>query len=214
MGDSSALGFSHFIAQSDIVARVLLVVLAVMSAISWYLIVSKGIAQVVRQFGIPIEMLDAALSGQPGPAAAPAVDPAQIARQATEQMRREFQQMAAQSAAKQAQARLEKFKANHEAFEDVRDRMADILTARGVTNPSDEDLEGAYSVAVAVDPEWSKVTKQREEAKAATARQAEVQRAKAAAVSIKPNPAVAATRKGPTTLREDLEEAIQQSQRT
>ena len=49
MGDSSALGFSHFIAQSDIVARVLLVVLAAMSAISWYLIVSKGIAQVVRQ---------------------------------------------------------------------------------------------------------------------------------------------------------------------
>ena len=49
MGDSSALGFSHFIAQSDIVAKVLLVVLAAMSAISWYLIVSKGIAQVVRQ---------------------------------------------------------------------------------------------------------------------------------------------------------------------
>ena len=49
MRDSSALGFSHFIAQSDIVAKVLLVVLAAMSAISWYLIVSKGIAQVVRQ---------------------------------------------------------------------------------------------------------------------------------------------------------------------
>ena len=49
MGDSSALGFSHFIAQSDIVAKVLLVVLAAMSAISWYLIVSKGIAQLVRQ---------------------------------------------------------------------------------------------------------------------------------------------------------------------
>lgn len=49
MGDGSALGFGHFIAQSDLVARVLLVVLAAMSAISWYLIVSKGIAQVVRQ---------------------------------------------------------------------------------------------------------------------------------------------------------------------
>ena len=49
MGDGSALGFSHFIAQSDIVAKVLLVILAAMSAISWYLIVSKGIAQVVRQ---------------------------------------------------------------------------------------------------------------------------------------------------------------------
>jgi biopolymer transport protein ExbB len=49
MGDASALGFGHFLEHSDIVARVLLVVLAAMSAISWYLIVSKGISQIVRQ---------------------------------------------------------------------------------------------------------------------------------------------------------------------
>src|SRR5829696_8758689 len=49
MGDTSALGFGHFLANADAVATVLLVVLAVMSAISWYLIVSKGIAQVIRQ---------------------------------------------------------------------------------------------------------------------------------------------------------------------
>jgi biopolymer transport protein ExbB len=49
MGDTSALGFGHFIAQSDIVAKVLLAVLVIMSAISWYLIVYKGVSQVVRQ---------------------------------------------------------------------------------------------------------------------------------------------------------------------
>jgi biopolymer transport protein ExbB len=49
MGDASSLGFGHFLQQADIVARVLLVVLVVMSAISWYLIVYKGIGQVVRQ---------------------------------------------------------------------------------------------------------------------------------------------------------------------
>ncbi len=49
MGDASSLGFHHFLQQSDIVARILLAVLAAMSAISWYLIVSKGISQVVRQ---------------------------------------------------------------------------------------------------------------------------------------------------------------------
>lgn len=49
MGDASSLGFGHFIAQADIVAKVLLGVLAVMSAISWYLIVYKGVSQVVRQ---------------------------------------------------------------------------------------------------------------------------------------------------------------------
>ena len=49
MGDSSSLGFGHFLQYSDIVARILLVVLAIMSAISWYLIVYKGISQVIRQ---------------------------------------------------------------------------------------------------------------------------------------------------------------------
>src|SRR3984893_11527638 len=49
MGDASSLGFGHFLQQSDIVARVLLVVHVVMSAISWYLIVYKGISLVVRQ---------------------------------------------------------------------------------------------------------------------------------------------------------------------
>jgi biopolymer transport protein ExbB len=49
MGDPSSLGFGHFLEHSDLVTRTLLVVLALMSAISWYLIVLKGIGQVVRQ---------------------------------------------------------------------------------------------------------------------------------------------------------------------
>src|ERR1700738_1546868 len=49
MSDPSSLGFGHFLLQSDPVIRVLLTVLVLMSAISWYLIVLKGISQVVRQ---------------------------------------------------------------------------------------------------------------------------------------------------------------------
>src|SRR5262249_7529796 len=49
MGDTNSLGFGHFLASADLVAKVLLVVLAVMSAISWYLIVYKGISRVIRQ---------------------------------------------------------------------------------------------------------------------------------------------------------------------
>jgi biopolymer transport protein ExbB len=49
MSDASPLGFGHFLTQSDPVIRALLVVLAVMSAISWYLIVMKGVSQIVRQ---------------------------------------------------------------------------------------------------------------------------------------------------------------------
>ena len=49
MGDASSLGFGHFLANADYVAKVLLVVLALMSAISWYLIIYKGIGLMVRQ---------------------------------------------------------------------------------------------------------------------------------------------------------------------
>ncbi len=53
MGDpvaiSNALGFGHFLLNADPVARVLLVVLALMSAISWYLILLKGITLMIRQ---------------------------------------------------------------------------------------------------------------------------------------------------------------------
>jgi len=49
MSDSSALGFAHFVRNADIVAHVLLGVLVIMSVISWYLIVMKGISQVVRR---------------------------------------------------------------------------------------------------------------------------------------------------------------------
>jgi biopolymer transport protein ExbB len=49
MGDTTSLGFGHFLANADLVAKVLLVVLVLMSALSWYLIVYKGISQVIRQ---------------------------------------------------------------------------------------------------------------------------------------------------------------------
>src|SRR6266404_1721156 len=49
MGDASSLGFGHFLVNADMVATVLLVVLAIMSATSWYLIVLKGISQIIRQ---------------------------------------------------------------------------------------------------------------------------------------------------------------------
>ncbi|HZQ00443.1 MAG TPA: MotA/TolQ/ExbB proton channel family protein [Reyranella sp.] len=49
MGDTSALGFGHFLANSDPVIKALLIVLALMSAISWYLILLKGITLLIRQ---------------------------------------------------------------------------------------------------------------------------------------------------------------------
>ncbi len=49
MSDTTTqLGFGHFLAQSELVAKVLLGVLLVMSIASWALIVGKGIALVLR----------------------------------------------------------------------------------------------------------------------------------------------------------------------
>jgi biopolymer transport protein ExbB len=48
MEDPTQLGFAHFLEHSDAVIRALLAILAIMSAASWYLIVLKGIGQLVR----------------------------------------------------------------------------------------------------------------------------------------------------------------------
>ena len=49
MGDTADLGFGHFLQHSDIVARVLLIVLALISMASWYLIALKFFGQFIRR---------------------------------------------------------------------------------------------------------------------------------------------------------------------
>jgi biopolymer transport protein ExbB len=49
MGGDTSLGFGHFLSNSDLVIRTLLVILAAMSAASWYLIILKGISTLIRQ---------------------------------------------------------------------------------------------------------------------------------------------------------------------
>jgi biopolymer transport protein ExbB len=45
MESTQALGFAHFLAQADAIAKVMLFFLLVMSIATWYLIVAKGIEQ-------------------------------------------------------------------------------------------------------------------------------------------------------------------------
>ena len=45
---TNAMGFAHFITQSDFVGKFLLAVLVIMSAASWGLIASKGLTQYLR----------------------------------------------------------------------------------------------------------------------------------------------------------------------
>jgi biopolymer transport protein ExbB len=46
---TSPMGFAHFLAQSDAVGKTLLVILLLMSVLSWVLIASKGLAQWLRR---------------------------------------------------------------------------------------------------------------------------------------------------------------------
>ncbi|MCL2829942.1 MAG: MotA/TolQ/ExbB proton channel family protein [Betaproteobacteria bacterium] len=49
MNQTTTLGFGHFIAQSDTLAKILLLILLLMSVISWTLILQKGIASLIRK---------------------------------------------------------------------------------------------------------------------------------------------------------------------
>ena len=49
MNSDSALGFGHFIAQSDVVGKSLLAILVVMSVLSWAIIAVKGLTLVARR---------------------------------------------------------------------------------------------------------------------------------------------------------------------
>ncbi|MEC5399649.1 MotA/TolQ/ExbB proton channel family protein [Uliginosibacterium sp. H1] len=49
MNETTAMGFGHFIAQSDVVGKGLLAILVIMSAISWTLIIMKGITLYLRK---------------------------------------------------------------------------------------------------------------------------------------------------------------------
>ena len=45
----NALGFGHFIAQSDVVGKTLLIILVAMSVVSWAIIALKGLTLVARK---------------------------------------------------------------------------------------------------------------------------------------------------------------------
>ncbi|MGE0799668.1 MAG: MotA/TolQ/ExbB proton channel family protein [Lautropia sp.] len=49
MNPPVTLGFGHFLAQSDLVSRILLGILLLMSVVSWVLIASKGISMLIRR---------------------------------------------------------------------------------------------------------------------------------------------------------------------
>lgn len=156
---------------------------------------AQHIARIVQTY-LPgqqgIDLLAAALDGKAP--SAPVVDPATIAAQAEQRVFQRLQAQAAQAAAQRQEAMLSKFAEAHPFFEDVRYKMSDILAARGTPNPSEQELAEVYDLACSLDPEVSRILKQRDAARSAQTAQAATARAKAAASSVKSNPGAAAPR--------------------
>lgn len=153
------------------------------------------IARLVRSLGVPIEALDQALtatiqgngggqaSGQPqqGAYQDPRVDQLLGAmHQAASRRQAGMQQ--------QAQADIDGFKANAEFFPDVERRMG-ALMADAAARRQAMSLQDAYDAACWADKDIRGILQQREAEKAANARNASTQRSRAAASSIKSQPA-------------------------
>lgn len=152
------------------------------------------VASIIKNYTVDVNALADALDGQPQSAQPsqaeyrdPRVDQLLTRLQHTEQQQ-------AQRLAMTAQQELDSFSSTAEFLGDVQLTMADMMEVaarRGVAL----SLQDAYNAAVQVHPELTKVLEQRKAASAATAQQAATQRSRAAASSIRSEPAPGVTAK-------------------
>ena len=159
------------------------------------------IANLIKTYGVDIQTLDSLLSGQgmPAQSAQPTYDPGLVARQAQEAVRRELQQYQQQSAQRTAQQQLEAFQATEpEFFDDLRDDMSRLLESGFA-----KDYNDAYSKAQLLNPTVARVVEQRKAAASVSG----VQRAQAAASSVRGQPAVGVAASPERDRRGDLEDA-------
>lgn len=174
---------------------------------------ARLVAGIIQQYGVPVDVLDAALSGQ-APAAQPQnapqqFDPEALIQQAQQRFAQQLQAQHQQAINTKAQQDTEAFVngGGAEFLEDVRGLMANLLDAAGRSGIP-LSLQEAYDRACSIHPEVSKVVEQRRQAQTATATQAATQRARAAASSVKTQPAGLQATSEPNTVRGALEASI------
>jgi hypothetical protein len=174
------------------------------------------VAQLIRGYGIDVDMLADALDGAAGPPRQPqgqsgqAYDPRvdQLVQElrARDQREADWRGQQEQAMMSEVASGYEKFAESHEFFEDVRGDMAALVRAKldqGVVL----DDEEAYNIAVALHPDLAAVSRAREEAAAATNPNGSTARAAAASGSLQPRPAVAGAGPEPEDIRGHLEQA-------
>lgn len=167
------------------------------------------LAQVIQANGVPIDLLDAVLSGQAPQQgqqpAQPAFDPNALLQQAEERVMQRFQTQAQQAIQAKARAEAEAFINSGEAefIDDVRPIMANLLAAAGQSGIP-LTLKDAYNQACMLSPDVSRVLKQREQAQQANVTQASTQRARNAAASVRTSPAAPPGNQKPADLRSTI----------
>ena len=158
------------------------------------------VAGIIKTYGVDIATLDALLSGQAAPPQQQAYDPNMVARQAEEAVDRKIKQLEQQAAREKASKMLEEFQAESPEFYDdeVRSVMERLLSAGLAT-----DFKDAYNQAIERLPAYQRIIEQRKAAASVSG----VQRAQAAASSVRGNPATGIAASVERDRRGDLEDA-------
>lgn len=156
------------------------------------------VAQIIKGNGVDIQTLAQLLDGQQ-PAQQPgAIDPESLLQQAEQRVMQRMQAQQQQQVQTKAQQEFAEFVASGKAefLEDVKPQMGRLLQAGLAKN-----LEEAYNAAVKLNPQVYAVVQQREAAKQANAATASTQRARAASVSVKSQPAGVSAPQQATSIR-------------
>lgn len=180
------------------------------------------VAAMIQDYGVPLEHLVTALSGRQAPSGqapqqqyqAP-LDPAAIVEQVSTRLMQQLGTQRDTALLSKAEADITSFldapgRPMHgldgvDYSDDIRQEMADLIEAKAKRG-STITLERAYYLAAREHPEVSKVLEKQERAAAATKAQASTERARAAASSVRHQPATQPVTKGDArNLREALE---------
>lgn len=151
------------------------------------------VAGLVKEFGIDLSMLDSALAGQamPPQAMQPQVDPRALVQEELNRFKQGLMQERQQAVVQQTVGEVERWAQGKEFYEDVRATMADIMDLKAQQGV-DLSLDQAYSMAVQMHPEHSKVFSQRQAAAVAQTAKAATAKARAASSSVRSSPSLGA----------------------
>lgn len=182
---------------------------------------AQALAEIITDFGVPLDGLVAALQGRPQQQSQQQhqpqqVDPASIAKQVEQQLMERLTSQRDSHLVAKSQAETDGFldgKAMHgldgaDYGDQIREDMADIIE-RATKRGSTITLEQAYNRAAREHPEVSKVLEQKERAAGAAKANASTQRARVAASSVRHESATQPVSKADATdLRSTLRRAM------